>query len=178
MEIRANLKSIVSDWASGRFNVTFEITEGSIEDIQALSGKDLLLAIELFKKRRSLNANALMWKCLDTIARSIKSTKWDVYLAMLKRYGVFTMVTVKAQDVERIKKQWRETEVVGDSYYNDMGKVVDVMCYFGSHTYTTEEFAFLLDGIISEMKEMGIPTPASKEMQRSLEQWEKSHSQS
>jgi hypothetical protein len=31
----------------------------------------------------------------------------------------------------------------------------------------------LLDGVISEMKEMGLDTPTSEDMKRSLEQWER-----
>ena len=173
MEIRANLKSIVSDWASGRFNVTFEITEGSIEDIQALSGKDLLLALKPFRKHRSLDANALLWKLIGDISKALNGAdKWDIYLAMLKRYGKYTYICVMPEAVDALKAQWRECEVVGERQING-NRAIEMLCYFGSSTYTTEEFSHLLDGVIEEMKEMKIPVPASEEMRRSLEAWEK-----
>ena len=53
-------------------------------------------------------------------------------------------------------------------------KGVQMLCYFGSSNYNTKEFSVLLDGVVSEMKEMGIEAPASKEMRRALELWEKS----
>ena len=37
----------------------------------------------------------------------------------------------------------------------------------------TKEFSVLLDGVISEMKEMGIPTPAEKDLDRALKEMEK-----
>ena len=50
-----------------------------------------------------------------------------------------------------------------------------MLCYFGSSLMNTKEFSVLLDGIISEMKEMGLQTPASRDMQRALEEWERQH---
>ena len=50
---------------------------------------------------------------------------------------------------------------------------VQLLCYYGSSTYDTKQFSVLLDGIIYEMKEIGIPTPTSEEMRRSIDEWEK-----
>ena len=52
-----------------------------------------------------------------------------------------------------------------------------MLCYFGSSTLDSKEFSVLLDGVISEMKEMGLETPTSKEMQRAIERWEKQRNQ-
>ena len=46
-----------------------------------------------------------------------------------------------------------------------------MLCYFGSSTYDTKEFSVLLDGVISEMREMGIQTPTSEEMERMKIEW-------
>ena len=50
---------------------------------------------------------------------------------------------------------------------------VQMLCYFGSSTLDTKEFSVLLEGVVSEMKEMGLTPPPSKEMRRCLEQWQK-----
>jgi hypothetical protein len=49
-----------------------------------------------------------------------------------------------------------------------------MLCYFGSSTYDSKEFSILLNGVISEMEEMGLATPKSEEVERMLIQWEKS----
>ena len=98
--------------------------------------------------------------------------KWDVYLMMLKRYGKFTYICVKPNVVDAMKKQWRESEVIGHVDINGQDSV-QMLCYFGSHTYDTKEFAVLLDGIISEMQEMGLQTPRERELERALERWER-----
>jgi hypothetical protein len=52
-------------------------------------------------------------------------------------------------------------------------KAVQMLCYFGSSTYDTKEFSTLLDGVISEMQEMGLEVPVTADMERALEMWEK-----
>ena len=78
--------------------------------------------------------------------------------------------------VDSVRSQWRETEVVGDVNING-SEAVQMLCYFGSSTYTTKEFSVLLDGVISEMQEMGLETPLSQDMKRALEEWERKTSE-
>lgn len=121
------------------------------------------------KEKRSVNANALLWKMLGEIATALRTDKWSVYLMMLKRYGTFTYICVKPKAVEAVKKQWRECEVIGDITING-DPAVQMLCHYGSSTMNTKEFSVLLDGVISEMKEMGLETPADRDLQRAIEQ--------
>ena len=136
--------------------------------------QDILFEIKEHKEKRSNNANRLLWHCLDQIAKAMipPQDKWDVYLLMLKRYGKFTYICVKPNVVDAMKKQWRESEVIGHVDINGQDSV-QMLCYFGSHTYDTKEFSVLLDGIISEMAEMGLKTPREEELERALERWGK-----
>ena len=136
---------------------------------------DLLdITAQKHRRKRSLNANALLWKCIGDIAAAIGADKWEVYLKMLKRYGAFTYVCVKPGAVEMLKRQWRECEEVGLVKVGEQ-TAVQMLCYYGSSTYDTKQFSRLLDGVISEMEDIGIETPTSEQMRRSLEQWEKDH---
>ena len=134
--------------------------------------REKLFEVKQHREKRSLNANALLWKCLGDIADAIRMDKWDVYLKMLKRYGKYTYICVVPDAVESVKKQWRECEVLGDLDINGR-RATQMLCYFGSSTYDSREFSVLLDGVISEMKEMGLPTPISRELERAIEQLEK-----
>lgn len=139
--------------------------------------REKLFDIEEHKERRSLNANALLWKCLGDIATAIHSDKWTVYLQMLKRYGTFTHICVKPEAVEGIRKQWREIEEVGRGKINGV-ESVQLLCYFGSSTMDSREFSRLLDGVISELKEMGLPSPADEDLKRVIEQMERKENES
>lgn len=175
MQFTGEIKSVVRDWSTDKFHITFSINEPvAVHEVDKLKESKLSVKAEKYREKRSLDANALLWLCLSRIATATSPPldKWDVYLLMLKRYGKFTYICVKPSVVDAVKKQWRECEVIGDVDINGQ-KAVQMLCYFGSSTYDSKEFSTLLDGVISEMKEMGLETPTSKEMQRALEQWEK-----
>ena len=122
------------------------------------------------KEKRSLNQNALLWECLGQMASALRADKWDVYLQMLKRYGTYTYICVKPKAVEAVKKQWREVEEIGKIDINGQ-ESVQLLCYFGSSTMNGQEFSVLLDGVVSEMKEMGLPTP-DRDFERIMKQLE------
>jgi hypothetical protein len=122
-------------------------------------------------EKRSRDANALLWACLGELAGALRSDKWTVYLQMLKRYGQYTYICVKPKAVEAIKKQWRECEEIGHITIDGQDSV-QMLCYFGSSTYNSKEFSILLDGVISEMKELGLDTPADRELKRAIRQME------
>jgi hypothetical protein len=123
------------------------------------------------REKRSRSANALLWACLGEIAAALRTDKWEVYLQMLKRYGKYTYICVKPNVVEAVRKQWRECEEIGHVNINGQDSV-QMLCYFGSSTMDSKEFSVLLDGVISEMKEMGLDTPGQKELDRALKEME------
>lgn len=169
MEVKARVHDILFD-AFGRQRVTFTLEKKA--DMTDLIDKDVRLKAVKWREKRSLNANALLWQCIDKIADALHTDKWEVYLLMLKRYGKFTYVIVPDGAVEKMKTMWRELEVIGEVDVNGR-KATQILCYYGSHTYDTKEFSRLLDGVISEMQEMGIPTPMQEDMDRALRNWEK-----
>ncbi len=136
--------------------------------------RDKTFEITEHKEKRSGQANKLLWECLGELAAALRTDKWSIYLLMLKRYGKYTYICVKPNAVPAIKKQWRECEELGEIDINGE-KAVQMLCYFGSSTYNTQEFSRLLDGVISEMDECGLETPGDRELERAVEQWEKNY---
>lgn len=161
------------DVTTGKWLLTFETVE--LPDIfDKTRDKDLNLEIKQHRNHRSKDANALLWECIGRLAVALRADKWDIYLLMLKRYGQYTYIVVPPNAVEMVARQWRECEVVGDININGRDGV-QMLCYYGSSTYDTKQFSVLLDGVISEMKEIGLTAPTSEDMRRSIEEWEKMH---
>lgn len=159
------------DIATRKWLISFEV-EDAPEVFDKTKDKPLNIEIKQFREGRSKDANALLWACIGEIAAALRTDKWSVYLLMLKRYGQYTYICVPPQAVDMVKRQWREVEEIGDIKINGRD-AVQLLCYYGSSTYDTKQFSALLDGVISEMKEMGLQTPTSEEMRRSLEEWER-----
>lgn len=178
METTGRLTSVTKDILSGKLNVTFQIDTEPVEELNVLGRMEQIdILAEKHKKKRSNDANGLLWYCLGEIAKSMSppADKWDVYLDMLKHYGQYTYICVKPNVVDAMKAQWRECEVVGEIDINGQ-QAVQMLCYFGSSTYDSKQFSVLLEGVIGEMKNLGLTPPTPKELRRVIEQWEKQKS--
>lgn len=175
METTGRIVSVTNDFVSGKFHITLEIDTNPINDINLLKElKKLSIVIDKYREKRSKDANGLLWHCISKIAQSFTPPvdKWEIYLDMLKSYGQFTDILVRADALEATRKQWRETEEV-DRYEINGVEYVTLLAYFGSSTFNTKDFSILLEGVIQEMKQTGLDAPTTKEMQRAIEQWEK-----
>lgn len=148
-------------------------TDYSIGDLASEQGA-VDVSIKKHRKKRSLDANALLWVCLGKIANELRCDKWEVYLRMLKRYGQYTYICVKPEAVEGVKRQWRECEEIGEVDINGR-KATQLLCYYGSSHYDSREFSILLEGVFSEMKEIGLISPPEEELERAIELWKKNH---
>lgn len=161
----------------GNLTATFLINEKetALSELNRLaqnSEDTLSIKVTKHRKKRSLDANAMLWSCLNKIAGKLGKDSWSVYLMMLERYGQYTYVKVREDAVQRVKEQWRECREVGVEEYRDGTRYVELLCYYGSSTYNSHEFSVLLDGVIDSMKDLGLQIPATKDVQRSIEAWE------
>lgn len=163
MKAKGRITGIQMPFRSKRPVVSFEV-QADPEALEKYMDIDLDISFSRHRNRRSIDANAFLWACLGEIARAINSDTWSIYLYMLERYGKFTHILVKPEAVEQVRQVWRETKIVGEK--NGM---IQMLCFFGSSTYNTKEFSQLLDGVVSEMKEMHLETPPDEEMKRLLE---------
>ena len=81
-------------------------------------GKMLACDIKQHRQKRSLDANGMLWAILQQIAEVVDSTKDELYLLMLERYGVFTHIIVKPNVVEKVKQEWRTVRELGEVTVN------------------------------------------------------------
>ena len=175
MEFTGQVQNVSKDWQTGQFQITFSINEPSaineinnIKDCQKLSIK----AVK-HRERRSLDANAYLWVLLQKMAEALHRDKWGLYLDKLGEYGVFTHIIVKPHMVEKVKEEWRTVKELGEVCVNGTTGI-QLQCYFGSSTYNTKEMSVLIDGVVSEAKEMGIETLSPVELERIKAEWGKS----
>ena len=172
MEFTGKLQSVSKDWKTGQWNITFTINEASaineVNNIQ--SCEKLSIKAVKHRNKRSLDANAYCWVILQKIAEVLHQDKWNVYLEMLGKYGVFTHIIVKPNVVDKVKEEWRTVKELGEVSVNGMTGI-QLQCYFGSSTYNTKEMSVLIDGIVYEAKELGIEALPHDELERMKIEW-------
>lgn len=173
MECTGKLHSVNRDWKTGKIIIGFELNEEPTEAINAIGlFEKLSIKVAKFREKRSLDANAYMWVLLQKMAESLHQDKWNIYIEMLGRYGVFTHIIVKPNVVEKVKEEWRTVKELGEVCVNGTTGI-QLQCYFGSSTYNSKEMSVLIDGVVSEAKEMGIETLPPAELERMKAAWQR-----
>lgn len=113
-----------------------------------------LYEIKEKKSKRSLTANAYYWVLLRQLASVMRLSSDKVHFLMLKRYGVCEVVSVRS-DI-KVDGYFRYYEAIGKSDL-DGKEFTHYKIYKGSSEMNSKEFSVLLDGLISECEEQGIP---------------------
>jgi hypothetical protein len=176
MKLTANHIS-TSYTESGQQLIMLALTaKTDISDLKAVIADKKLLTVEISqkKKKRSLDANALLWVLCQKIAEVIHSTKELVYQKFIKEVGQFEIVPIKAEAVERWIEVWNSkglgwfAEVMEDSKLPGYKKVIS---YYGSSVYDQREMSVLLDEVVSQCKEMDIETLPPAEIQTLKDSW-------
>lgn len=163
---------------SGRSDLTGKLylkieVDGDIDP--ALREKNLDVELKPHRAKRSLDANAYYWKLVSLMAEKLKTSNNELHNILLARYGYpeiinNAMVTVPLkEDIDHNKIEGIHLKPSGYSTTNSKGTVFTVYYLMrGSHTYNTKEMSRLIDGIISEAKELGIDTLTPEEKARMM----------
>lgn len=130
------------------------------------------IEIKQHREKRSLNANALCWKIIGSMAEILHTSEKEVYLNLLELYGVKEYLVVKPAAVETIKKLFRAVEDMGTVIVNGK-RGIQLKCTVGSSQYDTQQFSRLLEGAIHESREIGGFVPDEQDVGASLALWEK-----
>lgn len=124
-------------------------------------------------KKRSLNANAYFHVLSDKIADKIGVSKAYAKNFLLGRYGQRERdengnpITLAVKEgIDLMEREDIHTALVGAEYID--GELFDIYeVVRGSHTYSSTEFTTLINGTISECKEIGgIETMTPQEIAR------------
>lgn len=159
----------------GNFNVILEVPkdqEHNMEPLNELLSDEKVKTCKIghYKKKRSLNSNSYAWTLITQIADKLRSSKEEVYLQMLKRYGPSSVISIVEEAAEVFEKSVKYSERFGESILNNKN-FVHIKVFMGSSEFSTSQMSIFLDGIISECTDLRIPTMTPNEVQRLKEQW-------
>lgn len=172
MECTGKLVSVNRDWQTNKLNITFQINEEPVNEINRLGNCEKLNIIaKKYRQKRSLDANAYAWVLMQKIAEAIQSDKWTVYLDMLQKYSrEFTFVICKEKAVDALKELYRTCIDLGEVTVNGT-KGHQIQVFFGSSTFDTKAMSVFIDGIVSECKDLDIDTVTPDELERMKSLW-------
>ena len=145
----------------GEWEITFSTREDFSEQYDSL--KDCAVNIEIKKAaaKRSKDANALAWVLLDKLAEKTRIPKTELYRSAIREIGgVSETVCVQDKAVERLCSGWQKNGIgwQTETMPSKIPGCANVILYYGSSTYDTAQMSRLLDLIIQECEQQGIPT--------------------
>ena len=124
-------------------------------------GKDKLYEIKEHREKRTLTQNAYYWVLVNELANCLRKSKEEVHFDLLKDYSQVALVTLKSNvDIKGYIRYYefeRETIISGVKF--NIYKV-----YKGSSEMNRKEFSILLEGLIQEAQQQGIPTLTPNEI--------------
>ena len=170
MDFKGNIKDVLYDKKHKVWNITFTTTDEVNESLEEFDNKDLDVKVKVHREKRSLDANSYFWVIVSKIAEKINLGNDEVYKKLLDNYGVYTPIVVKESALNRMLSQWRYTKVLGEIKVGNQ-KGIQVLCYFGSSTYDSKEMSRLIDGAVSEAKDLGIETVTPDELEKMKKLW-------
>ena len=125
--------------------------------------REQLFEIKEFKKHRTLSQNAYVWKLINEIANKVNKSKEEVYLQMLKDYGQSEIISMLSSISPN--GYFKYFEPIGTGIVNEK-EFTHYKIYKGSSEFTTLEMKYLLDGVIQEAENLGIPTLTDEQVER------------
>jgi len=138
-----------------------------------LKDKELEIDLREYRPKRSKQANAYLWVLVGKLADKLRADKHMVYLTMLERYGQREpdLISVIEQGYETVYRALDgHCTVVGEGTVN--GKTFKHLAILkGSSKYNSREMSILIDGVISECKELGIETLPPWEVAAICKEW-------
>ena len=171
MILTGRITGALIDFATGKPKLELSVNE--VNDFKQLvddlkDKEKLSFDIKQYREKRSLNANNYAWKLLTAIANVLRANKEDIYLLMLKRYGQSEIISALAHIP--IGGYVKYCEEAGESTLN--GKLFKhYKVYKGSSEFDSREMSIFLDGIVSEAKNIGIPTETPDQIARLKSLW-------
>lgn len=125
--------------------------------------KEKIFEIKERKSKRILTQNAYYWVLVNELANCLRKSKEEMHFELLKDYSQVALITIKSNiDIKGYIKYYeleREANISGVKF--NVYKV-----YKGSSEMNKKEFSVLLEGIIQEAKQQGIPTLTKNEIEK------------
>lgn len=162
------------DFKTKKWIMAFESDEQPV-DYDRLKDKDVRMELKEYREKRSLNANAYFHVLVEKIAEKQGLTHSEVHNQLIADYGCMDediKNIILDDSIPYLRLDTIHLRPTDATKILDNGKLYRVYIVMrGSHTYDTKEMARLIDGTVSEAKELNIETLPPNELERMKQQW-------
>lgn len=172
--MKAKLKQICKS-LSGELWVTFAVD--SVNELNGLEDKEFGLEVHRTVRKRSLSANAYFHVLVGKIADKMAISKPRAKNILLGRYGQRWIENDKPLMISVVSEcdmeEREDIHCIPVGYAELQGKkFTHYAVVRPSHEYDSTEMAHLIEGTVSEAKDLGIETMTPAELERMMKSWQ------
>ena len=160
----------------GKFVVSFVLTTDPRKELEGLEDADLDITAKKHRNKRSLDANAYFHVLVNKIAEKTNESDAAVKKRLVQEYGTLArdeednVVGIKlpiSVDVDKLIEytRWFDRRTENGHVFN---------CYLvlkPTHEMNSKEMARVIDGTVSEAKELGIETMTPAELEAMMKHY-------
>lgn len=138
-----------------------------------LMNKPLEVNFKPLRAKRSLDANAYMWRLLDEESKILHVTREELYRKAIRAVGVYDDVAVIGKAVPAFVRGWSERGIgwFTETFDSKLAGCVKVRVYYGSSSYDSKQMARLIDYVVEDAQHLGIETLTPDELERMKTEW-------
>lgn len=176
MKSIGTIEDISIDYKTQRPKILLVLNEReSLSSIEELKEDKLSIEIKKYKNKRSLDANAYMWVLISKLEEKISISKDIIYKDAIRNIGVYEVIPVKNEAVERFIEAWTKNGLgwVCETTKSKLEGYTNILAYYGSSTYNTAEMSRLIDFVVQECKQLNIETMIPEQLNILKEEWGK-----
>lgn len=162
----------------GSYNLTVTVRDDCRGLVDELKDKEIDIEIKRHRQRRSLDANAFCWALCSDIGKAMRPPlpKEEVYRNAIRGLGKYDLYLSSTEAAQTFASAWEKigtgwfAEEAGES--KEHPGFVWLFAYKGTSVYDSKEMSVLIDGLVDDAEQMGIPIPlGKKEIERLKGSW-------
>ena len=162
--------------AGGEWIVSFVTRNNPGALFDSLKGKDVDVEIKKASQGRSVSQNSFVWSLCSDIGRALKppQSKETVYRMAIKAVGVYSSVMLTNWDLKTVKERWESRGTGWFMEVSDTSATVGrtwVHLYYGTSVYSVDEMKLVIEWLVDQAEQMGIPIIAGKEREEMYHEW-------
>lgn len=160
----------------GEWAITFSTKCDAWKIYERLKDADVDVEIKKHNPKRSKTANDFCWAMCTDIGKAMQPPipKEEVYRKAIREVGEYEPLPIREDAVKTFQNRWSAkgtgwfAEVIDDS---KLPGYKLVFAYYGSSTYDTASMSRLIDYLVDDARQMGLPIPAKKEQEEMIKAW-------
>ena len=173
MKVKCKLVNITKNFNSNKPILAFEIQDNITCFSELENCLELDLEVKKHKEKRSVDANAYAWVLIGKLQEVLKVDKLIIYRDVIKNIGSYEVLPVKNDAVDKFISAWGKNGLgwICETTKSKLEGYTNVLAYYGSSAYDTNEMSRLIDALVFECNQLGIETKTKEEIESMMKEW-------